>query len=133
MDLKIKTTYSDFNKETGISTTVILTDLGHFLGTARLHPDDKETASRYAGCRYAEMRATTKYVKAKKKAIQEEIKLLNRLDSKITNKKAKIQIKEEKEKLLLDMQTCTNAIKSLNQTLKASIEKRDEFIKQKEN
>ena len=87
MDLKIKTTYSNFNKETGISTTVILTDLGHFLGIARLHPDDKETASRYAGCRYAEMRATTKYIKAKKKAIQEEIKLLKEIEEDIENPK----------------------------------------------
>ena len=51
----------DFN--TGIST-VVVQHLGvKFTGKAYLHPDDKENVSSYAGCEYAEIRATIKALK----------------------------------------------------------------------
>lgn len=66
----IKSCYDD---NTGVSV-VIMQHLGKkFFGLASLHPDDKENASNYAGCEYAEIRATIKALKyerrlAKKRA-----------------------------------------------------------------
>lgn len=75
-----------FNKETGVSTTTILTDLGLFTGTAYLHEEDRDIMSEYEGCKYAEWRAIIKYYKAllkQKKAIylnlQNIITNLNRM------------------------------------------------------
>ena len=54
---------SSYNEHSGIST-VIMQHLGEkFKGIARLHPDDKENASNYAGCEYAEIRAKIKALK----------------------------------------------------------------------
>lgn len=54
---------SSYDPDTGHSY-VIMQHLGKkFVGEARLHPDDKENASSYAGCEYAEIRATIKALK----------------------------------------------------------------------
>lgn len=64
---------SHYNEETGFST-VIMQHLGKkFVGQAKIHPDDKENQSKYAGCEYAEIRAMIKALKyerqlAKKKS-----------------------------------------------------------------
>ena len=57
----IQTKDTNYNAETGISTAWIATDLGDFYGEAKLAPEDKDIASSFAGCRYAEMRAIIKY------------------------------------------------------------------------
>ena len=63
---------SNFDKKTGIST-VTIEHLGKlFNGTARLHPDDKDKASNYSGCKYAEIRATIKALKYEHKIAKEE-------------------------------------------------------------
>ena len=66
---------ADYNSVDGISG-VIIEHLGqNFSGFAWVHPDDKENASEFAGCEYAEMRATIqalKYeLKLEKKAYKE--------------------------------------------------------------
>ena len=53
MKIQISTISSDYDETTGISKTVIMTDLGSFDGYAKLHPDDKDFASEFAGCRLA--------------------------------------------------------------------------------
>lgn len=66
---------SIFNEGTGKSTSVIKYKKKKYYGYAWLHPEDKEKASKYAGCRYAEMRAEIKALKAehkKEKAACEE-------------------------------------------------------------
>lgn len=63
--MKIKITSSNFNKETGISKVTINTPLGEFTGIAKLHEEDKNIMSEFAGCQYAEMRAILKYIKKK--------------------------------------------------------------------
>ena len=71
---------ADFNKETGISTVVIKTDLGTFEGKAYLHDEDKDIASEFEGCKYAEWRAVIKYLKVllkQKKAILNTLKDIN--------------------------------------------------------
>ena len=48
---------SSYNPETGIST-VVMQHLGiKFIGTAQLHPDDRDHASHFEGCWLAEQRA----------------------------------------------------------------------------
>lgn len=86
MKFNLKTIDSAFDENTGISKTIILTDIGKFTGFAKLHPDDKEYASRYAGCRYAEIRATIKYLKVKKAIARNQIKELNKLLNEIRYK-----------------------------------------------
>ena len=128
MEINIKIIDSDFNTETGISTTKILTDLGSFTGIAKLHPDDQDKASRFAGCRYAEIRATIKYMKMKKKLFKEEIKLLNRLLGNTKNKISRKNTTEIIQNLVNDIQECDKNIELLKKSLTATIEKREEFI-----
>lgn len=61
-----------FDKKTGIST-VVMEHLGvRFEGIARLHPDDIDNASEFAGCSFAETRATIKALKYERKMVKEK-------------------------------------------------------------
>lgn len=67
---------SYFNPETGVSTVGIRHKKRTYYGTARLHPEDADKASKYAGCRFAKLRAEIKALKIehrKEKEICEEI------------------------------------------------------------
>jgi len=71
---------ADFDKETGISTVAIKTELGIFEGKAYLHDEDKDIASEFEGCKYAEWRAIIKYLKVllkQKKAVLKTIADIN--------------------------------------------------------
>ena len=61
--VKILTT--EYNPDTKISTVVINSDLGKFSGSSRLHEEDLDIESSFAGFQYAEMRAIIKYMKKK--------------------------------------------------------------------
>ena len=65
--MKIKLVNAEYIPSSGVSYAVIKTKYGMFSGKARLHPDDKEKASNYIGCEYAEARATAKALKAELK------------------------------------------------------------------
>lgn len=54
---------SIFNKLNGTSTVIIKHKGEYFCGSAKLHPEDLENASKYTGCRFAEMRAEIKALK----------------------------------------------------------------------
>lgn len=63
---------STFNKETGISI-VVMEHMGvQFEGRAKLHPDDANRASEFAGCAFAETRATIKALKHERKMAKEK-------------------------------------------------------------
>lgn len=67
---------SYYNEETGKSISEIIYKKHRYIGTARLHPEDADKASKYTGCRYAEMRAEIKALKEehkKEKAACEEV------------------------------------------------------------
>lgn len=130
----IKLVYSNYDEETGISTVRIQTPEGTFKGKARLHPKDKNVASRYVGCKYAEMRAWIKYYKfmarLKQSAIEEVAKLNNQLNQdKNIPKRAKewaaanLKLLEEERKLY------KIAIDELKQDLIFEMEERDKFLK----
>ena len=58
---------SSYNPETGISSVTMQHMGKKFVGTAKLHPDEKDKGSEYAGCYYAEMRATILALKYERK------------------------------------------------------------------
>lgn len=125
---RFKIIQASFDSTTGISTTILETDLGRFIGTAKLHPDDESTASKYAGCRYAEMRATIKYLKMKKKVIKQQIKTLSNIYPHIKGNKDKIIINnsiKEWEEFEAD---CVFRIEQLSNSLQKSIEERDKIL-----
>ena len=74
--MKIQLIDSWYNEEDGVSYAKINTDYGEFEGYAQLHDEDKEIASRYAGCQYAEIRAVLKYMKHRIKILAYQIKAL---------------------------------------------------------
>lgn len=72
--MKNKILHESAHVETGVSRCVIQNKYGKFSGYAYFNEnDDKDTFSQYAGIRYAEIRATIKFVKLRLK--QEKIKL----------------------------------------------------------
>ena len=54
---------SDYDKLTGKSFVKIKYKGKYYLGIAKLHPDDVDKASKFAGCRFAEQRAIIKALK----------------------------------------------------------------------
>ena len=70
----IKLLQSNFDEETGISSVTIGTDYGQFHATSKLHNEDLDISSSYAGCEYAEMRAIIKYIKKRIEVINSQIK-----------------------------------------------------------
>lgn len=70
----IKLLQSNFDEETGISSVTIGTDYGQFHATSKLHNEDLDISSSYAGCEYAEMRAIIKYMKKRIEVINNQIK-----------------------------------------------------------
>lgn len=54
-------------------SSVVMEHLGkNFIGSAHLHPDDASRASEYAGCAYAETRATIDALKYERKLLKED-------------------------------------------------------------
>lgn len=113
---------ADYNENTGVSNVMIDTDLGAFVGQAKLHDEDKDYASKYTGCRYAETRATIKYLKMKQKYILGQLKVLHMI--KETNEIDRLILKLDKE--LNDVEL---AIKFSQESLTKDIEQRPELIK----
>jgi hypothetical protein len=61
-----------YDSKTGYSTVTIEHMGKRFFGIASLHPDDKDKASKYAGCSYAETRAEIKALKYERKIAKEK-------------------------------------------------------------
>lgn len=77
--MKWKIIKSDYNKETGISYVQISTKYGVFEGISKLHPDDKDIASEFEGCRYAEIRAVLKFLQHSNLILSTKINVLQNL------------------------------------------------------
>lgn len=138
MKIQISTISSNYDETTGISKTVIMTDLGSFEGFAKLHPDDKPYESRFAGCRYAEERAVMKYAKMKIKVINAQLDVLKNISNELRNKKyykenngtrlleKNIYLLEDDKKYLKDV------VVSLTNRLKTEFIERDKLLKERE-
>ena len=79
MKVNIKLTGAGYDEETGESFATISTDIGEFIGYAKLNPEDAEIASNYAGCRYAEMRADIQYMKQKARISEYKMQPLKKI------------------------------------------------------
>lgn len=134
--MKIKMIYSNFDENTGISEVTIMTDIGEFKGTSKLHEEDRNISSHFAGCRYAEMKAIIKYMKQKIKNIQMQIKgledfqsnLATRADynyNSIENNKARRRIFELKKQII----SWNKKIDSLTARMLDMMTQREEIIK----
>ena len=85
--MKIKMIKSNFDEITGISEVTIATDIGEFSGTSKLHDEDRNISSSFAGCQYAEMRAVIKYMKRKMHDLDMQIKGLTDFHSSLKCRK----------------------------------------------
>ena len=85
--MKIKLLNSNYDKETGISTVTIRTRNGEFTGTSKLHEEDRDIESSFAGCRYAEAKALVKSLKAKNKERLIQLKVLENLEKELKSMK----------------------------------------------
>lgn len=85
--MKIKMIKSNFDEITGISEVTIVTDIGEFSGTSKLHDEDRNISSSFAGCQYAEMRAVIKYMKRKMHDLDMQIKGLTDFQSSLKCRK----------------------------------------------
>lgn len=78
---------SKYNKDFGYSIVTIKTKYGNFTGTSQLYDEDKEIASSFRGCQYAEMKAVRKAYKAEIKEIDFKIKTLKDFEKVLKNMK----------------------------------------------
>ena len=79
--MKLKDSF--FNEETGQSEVVLVDRFGTYIGKARLHPDDKDNASKYAGCRIAEYRAWIKALKSRRRRAKIKLEAIISLEKDI--------------------------------------------------
>lgn len=135
----MKLLYSYFFPTTGESTVALANRDGVYIGSAKLHPDDKNTASQFAGCRLAEYRAWLKYLhkeRTRNKIQLKTIKNLNKdiqlncssIDPKI-QRRINLKIRDYNNKI----QELTDNIKELQNKIKKDIEIRDSFLKRTKN
>jgi len=115
---------SNFDENTGISTATIATDYGFFSATSKLHEEDLDISSSYAGCEYAEIRATIKYIRKRIEVLNNQItglenyqkQLLGRADydpkstENIVLRKQMDILKREKEDWRRRKESLTNAL-----------------------
>lgn len=137
MKIQMQTIASDYSESTGISSVTLSTDLGEFIGYAKLHPDDAEIASYFAGCRYAEMRAAIKYMKAKARTARYALEPLKRIYNNLSqmnsfdknNKGIKML---EKEIYLLEdeIETFNTHARTLKERLDKAIDTRPSILKE---
>lgn len=77
MNVNYKFVDATFDAIEKVSTVTINTDIGKFVGIAKLHPDDDNIhLSQYFGFEIAEMRAVAKYCMAKAKYYKHEVRVL---------------------------------------------------------
>ena len=136
MKIQMKTIASEYDETTGISKVTVATDLGEITGYASLHPDDREIASNFAGCRYAEMRAGIEYMKKKIRIAKYQLEPLKKIyNSLIIKKNCNMNSKGikllEKEIYTLedDIETYKTNIKTLTERLQKAINSRDNIVK----
>ena len=83
--MKTKMIYSNYDKETRVSTTTVINNYGTFTGYATCHPDDD--VSSFFGCSLAECRANLKAFREEKKIIRYQIKALKEVYEMFSNAK----------------------------------------------
>lgn len=116
---KIKMIYSNFNEKTGVSVVKITTPLGEFEGTSKLHDEDREISSRYAGCQYAEMKAIMNYMKKRIQILKIELNSLEKHNKSMLNRKDYNHNSMEMRALRKDIYLLKKSIVSWQERLKS--------------
>ena len=135
----MKFLYGYFHPETGESIVALANKSGTYIGQAKLHPDDKDNGSEYAGCRIAEGRAWIKYYKQEKRRCREKLETIKNLYKDIYRNCSKQTAQEVEHRFNLQIKYYTEKlteskeiIKEIEKQLKNSIEVRDNIINKKE-
>lgn len=79
---------AEYDINTKISTTIIKTDIGEFVGTSFCQEEDREYESQYFGCMIAEWKAVRKYCKAKRSIVMAQISSLQRFMARMSETKS---------------------------------------------
>lgn len=128
--------YAKYNPETGLSKVWIKNKYGIFMGKSRLHPDDKEFASEYIGCHFAEMKATINAYKKKKQDLQLRLKELNYFyeilkSTKYTNLDS-IEVRKLRKRIYIlekEIEQVEKEIEQLKADFQYEVKARDEGMK----
>ena len=130
----MKFLYGFFNQKTGKSEVTLADKYGIYTGRAKLHPNDKNNASKFTGCRLAETRALLNYLKIKYKRTKialDAIKNLNN-DIKLNCQNIDSKIQRRINLKLRDYSNEINEIKkdinALEKNLIEDIETRDKIL-----
>lgn len=126
MEIYAKVYYSNYNPDTGISIVKINTPYGMIEGTAKLHP--KDVGSKYAGCKYAEMRAWIKYFKMVRRSKNDILKELEHIKNSCKDHNAKWILDKRMEEIVEEIKTLSARIQYTEEDLKKSIETRDKTL-----
>ena len=139
--MKIKMIKSNFDEITGISEVTIATDIGEFSGTSKLHDEDRNISSSFAGCQYAEMRAVIKYMKRKMHDLDMQIKGLTDFQSSLKCRKdynhtsienfkglSKKEIEESIDELNKQKEIWEKRMNSLYERMLRNMEQREKVI-----
>lgn len=135
----MKLLYSYYIPETGESTVTLANRYGTYTGTARVHPEDKNNASEYAGGRLAESRAWVKSLQDRRRRLRIKLDatmslykdLLNNVDTPIeVQYRFDVFIKKYRK----DIKEIDEMIKTIKATNEDYFKVRDEILRRaKEN
>lgn len=135
----MKLTSQNFDKNTGISVVQVQHKGYKARGIAKVHPNDIEYMSRYAGCRIAELRAFIKIYKQEIREIKIQLETINAFKKDLLYSNIDIPSKI-KRKINLCIRNYSQKIESLqeeiisiNNLIKKDIKDRDKIIKRFNN
>lgn len=77
--MKVKLIKSFYDPESGESYAFVKTKYGVFVGSTKVHEEDKDIASSFAGCSFAETKAIISYEKEKLKEYKNRLNILETL------------------------------------------------------
>lgn len=131
--MKTKITKELYDEATGITTVELTTDYGKFIGTCKLHEEDRDKFSNFCGYEYAEIRALIKYVKKRIEVLRYKIKGLTDYYNVINNVKdfnsyEKRRLEKHINILQKEQDDWKNRLVSLQVRLNREIHFRDEFL-----
>ena len=81
--MKYKLINSYYNKENGVSYSVIQTDKGIFSASSLLREEDKDVESSFLGCELAEKKAQIKYLQTENRELLYAIHILENLEKEL--------------------------------------------------
>ena len=130
---------SFYDNESGEST-VILQHLGKkFVGHSKIHPDEFDKRSEFAGCSYADMRASIQGLKYERRLLKEEVNTIdkfikacecyNNFDPESPTAKVLYRQRNQKNKRI---EKINEHIAWIERILKDRIINRDKFLKKVE-